>query len=233
MSIATLINKPEVGMKYILQVRAIIPFVLPFIMLAILTYKVSADSTITIPVPKNMKDKQVTLSLRIPPNTEPLTREQSKVPPLKMSRLGKWDSNPSPKIQANDEIRDIFRLFLDKGWIKNDVGKTVARMQDLDKYHAIRLLQDLSSNVIELGKATNFHRVVQRCNLTASDIEDLRRMIKRFERDLITFGSNPRNIDKDLLVMQEKFKVSRQGILKVLKVEGTDDGSTLIHLSVD
>ena len=106
-------------------------------------------------------------------------------------------------------------------------------MQDLDKYHAIRLWQDLSSNVIELGKATNFHRVVQRCNLTASDIEDLRRMIKRFERDLITFGSNPRNIDKDLLVMQEKFKVSRQGILKVLKVEGTDDGSTLIHLSVD
>ncbi|HPW60035.1 MAG TPA: hypothetical protein PLK58_15405, partial [Candidatus Rifleibacterium sp.] len=71
------------------------------------------------------------------------------------------------------------------------------------------------------------------CNLTTSDIEDLRRLIKRFEKDLIVFGTNTKKVDKDLLMLQEKFKTSRQGILKVLRVEGADDGATVIHLSVD
>ncbi len=103
----------------------------------------------------------------------------------------------------------------------------------MDKYLAVRALQHLTNNVLEIAQAPNFGRVIKKCNLTTSDIEDLRRMIKRFERDLIRFGSNPLSLDKDLLMLQERFKKSRQGILKVLRVEGADDGSTLIHLTVD
>ena len=45
---------------------------------------------------------------------------------------------------------------------------------------------------------------------------------------------NPQKIDKDLFVIQERMKKNQQqGILKVIKVEGTDDGATIIHMSVD
>jgi hypothetical protein len=213
--------------------RKVLPYACGALMVAIFTINVKADSTITIPVPRDMQDKQVTISLRIPPNTEPLNRDNINQPPLKANRLGVWNPNPSPKLDPNDELREVFKLYLSKGWIKNDVGRTIAKMDPLDKYYAIRLLQSLTSNVLTIGKAQNFNQVLKKCNLTGSDIEDLRRMIKRFEKDLIVFGSNPKNMDRDLLVIQEKFKASRQGILKVLKVEGVDDGSTLIHLSVD
>lgn len=213
--------------------KKVLPYACGALLVTIFTYNVKADSTITIPVPRDMQDKQVTISLRIPPHTEPLNRDKINEPPLRSSRIGVWNANPSPKLDPNDELREVFKLYLSKGWIKNDVGRTIARMDPLDKYYAIRLLQSLTANVLTIGKAQNFNHVLKRCNLTTSDIEDLRRMIKRFERDLIVFGSNPKNMDKDLLVIQEKFKASRQGILKVLKVEGVDDGSTLIHLSVD
>ncbi len=195
--------------------------------------KASADSTITIPVPESYKDKQVTISLRIPPNTQPLNRKQAR-PKLKSRKsLIVWHNNPSPKIDAKDEIHGIFKTFLKKGWVKNTISREIIRMRPMEKYYAVRLLQHITSNVIEIGQAPNFSRVVRKCNLTTSDIEDLRRMLKRFEKELVIFGSNPKNLDRDLLMLQERFKKSRQGILKVLRVEGADDGSTLIHLSVD
>jgi hypothetical protein len=194
---------------------------------------VSADSTISIPVPESIKDKQVTISLRIPPNTEPLNRKQQKPKLSSRKSLIVWESNPSPKIAANDEIHQIFATFNKKGWVKSQAARNVIRMRPMDKYFAVRSLQHLSNNVLEIAQAPNFGRVVKKCNLTVSDIEDLRRMIKRFEIDLVRFGSNPLKLDKDLLMLQERFKKSRQGILKVLRVEGADDGSTLIHLTVD
>jgi hypothetical protein len=144
-----------------------------------------------------------------------------------------WNSNPSPKIPDNDEIHAIFNNFLRKGWVKNQTARNIVRMRPMDKYYGVRLLQHITDNVTEIGLAPNFGQVVKRCNLTVSDIEDLRRMLKRFEKDLILFGHNVTKIDKDLLTLQERFKQSRQGILKVLRVEGGDDGGTVIHLSVD
>ncbi len=220
-------NNKKIGL------RRVLPFACGALLVTILTCNVKADSIITIPVPKDMKDRQVTLSLRIPPHTEPINREHLNVPPLKTNRIGTWHDNPSPKLDKNDELREVFNVYLRKGWIKNDISRTIARMDPLDRYYAIRLLQSLTDNVLTLGRAKNFNHVLKRCNLTTSDIEDLRRMVKRFERDLVVFGSNPKNIDRDLLVLQEKFKASTQGILKVIRVEGVDDGSTLIHLSVD
>jgi len=199
----------------------------------VFTYSVKADSTITIPVPQEMRDKQVTISLRIPPNTEPLTRDQARPKLNSKKSMIVWNSNPSPKLPDSDEAFTIFNTFLQKGWIKTATARGVARMRPMDKYYAVRLIQHISENVIEIAQAPNFGQVVKKCNLTTSDIEDLRRMIKRFEKDLVVFGSNTRKVDKDLLMLQEKFKTARQGILKVLRVEGAGDGATVIHLSVD
>lgn len=221
-------------MKNLLKgLRPIVPLGMMVALAGIFSYTVSADSTITIPVPQEIRDKQVTLSLRIPPNTEPLTRDQSRPKLNSKKSMIVWNSNPSPKIADNDEIHTIFGTFLQKGWIKTQTSRGVARMRPMDKYYAVRLIQHISESVIEIAQAPNFGQIVKKCNLTTSDIEDLRRMIKRFEKDLIVFGTNTKKVDKDLLMLQERFKTSRQGILKVLRVEGADDGATVIHLSVD
>ena len=221
-------------MKNLLKgLRPIVPLGMMVALAGIFTYSVSADSTITIPVPQEIRDKQVTLSLRIPPNTEPLTRDQSRPKLNSKKSMIVWNSNPSPKLASNDEAHTIFNTFLQKGWVKTQTSRGVVRMRPMDKYYAIRLVQHISESVIEIAQAPNFGQVVKKCNLTTSDIEDLRRLIKRFEKDLIVFGTNTRKVDKDLLMLQEKFKTSRQGILKVLRVEGADDGATVIHLSVD
>lgn len=221
-------------MKNLLNgLRPIVPLGMMVALAGIFTWSVSADSTITIPVPQEIRDKQVTLSLRIPPNTEPLTRDQSRPKLNSKKSMIVWNSNPSPKIADNDEIHTIFGTFLQKGWIKTQTSRGVARMRPMDKYYAVRLIQHISESVIEIAQAPNFGQIVKKCNLTTSDIEDLRRMIKRFEKDLIVFGTNTKKVDKDLLMLQERFKTSRQGILKVLRVEGADDGATVIHLSVD
>lgn len=213
--------------------KALVPLGIMAVLAGIFTFSVSADSTITIPVPEDIKDKQVTLSLRIPPNTEPLKRDQSR-PTLSSKRsLIIWNNNPSPKIDNNDEIHAVFNNFLRKGWFKNNASRSLVRVRPMDKYYAIRLLQNLTENVIEIGMAPNFAQVTKKCNLTVSDIEDLRRMLKRYEKDLIIFGMNVTKSDKDLLMLQERFKKARQGILKVLRVEGGEDGDTIIHLSVE
>lgn len=213
--------------------RALVPLGMMAVLAGVFTFSVKADSTISIPMPQDIQDKQVTISLRIPPNTEPLKRDQSK-PKLSSKRsMVIWNSNPSPKVAENDEIHTIFNTFLKKGWVKTQTARGIVRMRPLDKFYAVRLIQHISENVIEIGMAPNFGQVIKKCNLTTSDIEDLRRMIKRFEKDLITFGTNTRKVDTDLLMLQERFKKARQGILKVLRVEGGDDGGTLIHLSVD
>ena len=221
-------------MKNLLKgLRPIVPLGMMVALAGIFTYSVSADSTITIPVPQEIRDKQVTLSLRIPPNTEPLTRDQSRPKLNSKKSMIVWNSNPSPKLADNDEAHTIFNTFLQKGWVKTQTSRGVVRMRPMDKYYAIRLVQHISESVIEIAQAPNFGQIVKKCNLTTSDIEDLRRLIKRFEKDLIVFGTNTKKVDNDLLMLQEKFKTSRQGILKVLRVEGADDGATVIHLSVD
>jgi hypothetical protein len=213
--------------------RTLVPLGIIAVLAGIFTYSVSADSTISIPMPQDIKDKQVTISLRIPPNTEPLKRDQGKPALASRRSMVVWNSNPSPKVDNNDEIHAVFNNFLRKGWVKSVAAKSVIRMRPLDKYYAVRVLQHISENVVEIGMAPNFGQVVKRCNLTVSDIEDLRRMLKRYEKDLVTFGTNVKKVDKDLLTLQERFKQARQGILKVLRVEGGDDGGTVIHLSVE
>jgi ribosomal protein L11 len=215
------------------KLRFLLPLSAMIILGACYNYTASADSTISIPVPESIKDKQVTISLRIPPNTQPLNRKQKRPKLSSRKSLIVWHSNPSPKLKNNDEFHSIVRTFKKKGWIKSNTIREITRMRPLDKYYAVRVLQHIAGSVIEIGQARNFTRVIRKCNLTPSDIQDLRRMIKRFEKNLVIFGANPRKLDKDLLLLQERFKKSRQGILKVLRVEGADDGSTIIHLSVD
>ena len=219
--------------KIIPGLRLLLPFSLMVVLAGVFTYSVSADSTISIPVPENMRDKQVTISLRIPPNTEPLNRKMEKPKLASKRSMIFWESNPSPKIGNNDEIHPLFATVNKKGWVKSPAAHGALNLRPMDKYFAIRVLQHITDKVIEIAQAPNFARISKKCNLTVSDIEDLRRMVKRFDKDLIRFGSSPTKIDKDLLMIQERFKKSRQGILKVLRVEGADDGSTLIHLTVD
>jgi len=114
--------------KIITGLRALVPFGAMVFLAGVFTFSVKADSTISIPMPQDIKDKQVTISLRIPPNTEPLTRDQSK-PKLSSKRsMVVWNDNPSPKLPNNDEAYGIFTNFLKKGWVKSVAAKGIARM---------------------------------------------------------------------------------------------------------
>ncbi len=61
-------NKRFPGFRFLLLLGSFI------IVAGFYSNHVSSDSIISIPVPESVKDKQVTISLRIPPNTEPLNR---------------------------------------------------------------------------------------------------------------------------------------------------------------
>ncbi len=213
--------------------RIVIPVIFFAFLAGAFALSVKADSTITVPVPeKVLEGKSVTLSLRIPPNTEPLTKEK---PPKLVSRTSTifWDSNPSPKLAVNDEIHVVFAKFNDKGWVKGHAARGILSMNLLDKYYAIRVLDHIVDNILDIAQASNLTRVVRKINLSATDIEDLRRMTARFSKELGMFGKNMKKVDKDLLMLQEQIKKAKTGILKVIKVEGMGDGSTIIHMNVD
>lgn len=221
--------------KYLSSLTAFIPFGVLCVLAGIFSFTANADSTITIPVPKDYPDRKVTLSLKIPAKTEPLTRKEQKQPAIASNRIYFWDPNPSPKLDNDDEMVSILTYFLKKGWISNSVSQTTIKRRPIDKYYAVLALDDICNNIIKVGKAKNFNNVIKKINITYSDIEDLRRMLKRFEKDIVLFGANPTKKDKDLLVIQERLKKvnTEKGILKVIKVEGTEDGATIIHMTVD
>ena len=221
--------------KFIPCFKALIPFGILCLLAGIFSFTASADSTITIPiqVPKDYPDRKVKLSLRIPPNAEPLTRKDQAKPAINSNRIIIWDSNPAPKIADDDELYSIFARMYKKGWIKALSARNAYRSRPLDKYHAFQILLNICDSIIEVGQAPNFTNAAKKINLTASDIEDVRRMVKRFERDLFLFGALPKNIDKDLLTIQELLKKNSEGIIRVIRVEGTPDGATIIHMTVD
>ena len=217
--------------KWFCFCKTICPLGAAGILACIFTFTVNADSTITLPVTDS---RQFKLILRIPPDTEPLTREQRNKPLLKKNRIGVWYDKPFLALDGNDEMIKICRRYMDKGWVKILSDRAILRNKSIPLFLAIRIMMNIIENIIEIGKIPNLQRAIKRCNLTVSDIEDIRRMLKRFENEVVMFGGNPNNLDKDLLVIQESFKEARkEGILKVIKVEGKDDGSTLIHLSVE
>ena len=219
--------------KYMPSLKALIPFGILCVLAGIFSFSANADSTITIPIPKDYPDRKVTLSLRIPAQTEPLTRKEQLKPAITTNRIIVWNSQPSPKLANDDEIHAIFARMNKKGWVKTLSNQAAVRMRPLEKYYAMQLLIHICNNIIELGQAPNFNNIVKRVNLTSSDVEDVRRMIKRFEKDVVLFGANPKKMDKDLLIIQERLKKNTQGILRVIKVEGTEDGATVIHMTVD
>lgn len=214
--------------------KLLVPFGMVGILAGIFSYTVNADSTITIPVPERAcSDKSVTLSLRIPPNTEPVTAPREKLKMSSTRSLVKWNANPFPMIDKNDELLTIIDNINSKGWLKTYTARNNAKLRPMDKYIGVRLVDDMAKAIIEIGQSPNVTRVIRKSNLTTSDIEDVRRMVQRFSTDLVMFGVNPKNYDKDLLMLQERYKTAKSGVLKVIRVEDQEDGATVIHLSVD
>ena len=221
--------------KFIPSLKAMIPFGILCVLAAIFSFTASADSTITIPieVPKDYPDRKVTMSLKIPAQTEPLTRKDQLKPAIATNRIIIWDSKPVPVIANDDELISVFNNMRRKGWVKTFSAKSVLDNKPIGKYHAIQVLLHICENIIEIGKSKNFNNIIKKVNLTPSDVEDVRRMVKRFEREFVLYGANPKKIDKDLLLIQERLKKNSEGILRVIKVEGTEDGTTLIHMRID
>ena len=219
--------------KFVPNLKVLIPFGAFMLCAGIFTFSVNADSTITIPVPKDYPNRKVTLSLRIPTQTEPLTRKEQMKPAIANNRIYVWDSNPCPKLSNDDEIHAIFDNFKKNGWITGSIHRTQVNLRPMEKYYAIRVVMHIYENIMKLGKAKNFNNAIKKAKLTASDVEDLRRMIKRFSKELVLFTAKPTKMDKDLLIIQEHLKKDTSGMLKVIKVEGTEDGATIIHMTVD
>jgi len=195
---------------------------------------VNADSTITIPVPeKATRSKEVVLSLKIPPNTEAVVTKEPRPKLQSRSSLILWDSNPVPIIPVHDEFNVVLEKFNQKGWVKGHAAKTIITLKPMQKYHAVRVLQHILNNIIEIAQSPNMVRTIRKTNLVASDIEDLRRMVAKYNRELTMFGESVKKVDKDLLMLQERYKTAKSGVLKVIKVEGVEDGGTVIHLGVD
>ena len=107
--------------KYLPGFKALIPFGILCVLAGIFSFTANADSTITIPieVPKDYPDRKVTLSLRIPPNTEPLSRKEQSKPAISSNRIVVWDANPVPKLSNDDEVYPILYRLRKKGWIKS------------------------------------------------------------------------------------------------------------------
>ena len=220
--------------KYLPNFTTLIPFFLLCILAGIFSFSANADSTITIPIPKNNPDRKVTLSLKIPAKTEPLNRKEDTKPALPTNRIIMWNANPIEKIDKDDEFIEILTRMRKKGWLRNEASKVALNEKKVDKYRGVLALSDVCNNIIKIGKANNTNKILKKVNLTESDLEDVRRMVKRFEKEYILYGENPVKIDKDLFVIQERIKKNQQqGILKVIKVEGTDEGATIIHMTVD
>lgn len=195
---------------------------------------VNADSTITIPVPEKAAiDRKVTLSLKIPPNTDPLITKKGRNKLTSRSSLVMWDNNPSPKIPITDEIYPILDRFNEKGWVKGLSAQPILKQRPIPKLFGVRLLEKLIDLILDFAQSPNMVRSIRKSNLTATDIEDLRRMTNRFAKELSMSGKNVKRVDKDLLMLQEQIKKAKAGILQVIKVEGTDDGGTVIHLNVE
>ncbi|NLI78500.1 MAG: hypothetical protein GX442_18930 [Candidatus Riflebacteria bacterium] len=214
--------------------RVWLPLIGLSLLAAVFAYTAQADSTLTIPVPEEAaRNKKVTLTLRIPPKTEPLTIQDKPVKMASKRSLIIWNSNPLPPLSKQDEFKTIMQKFQDKGWIKLFTSREVLAVGKVDKYLAVRVLEQVCDSVLEILQAPDVSRLVRKVNLDATDIEDLRRLVQRFGTELVMFGNNPTKIDKDLLQLQERIKNARQGILKVIKVEGIEDGGTVIHLGVD
>ncbi|HQG27996.1 MAG TPA: hypothetical protein PLY73_05515, partial [Candidatus Ozemobacteraceae bacterium] len=190
--------------------KLLVPFGVVGILAGMFSYSVNADSTITIPVPERAAaDKSVTLSLRIPPNTEPVTKPKEKLKLSSARSLIQWNANPSPKIEKNDELLTIIDTINEKGWLKTYTSRNNAKLRPMDKYIGVRLVEEMARSIIEIAQSPNVTRVIRKCNLTASDIEDVRRMVQRFSTELVMFGVNPKNYDKDLLMLQERFKTAK------------------------
>ncbi|OIP24159.1 hypothetical protein AUK22_09050 [bacterium CG2_30_54_10] len=214
--------------------RVWVPLACIFLFAVVFEYTVHADSTITIPIPEDAaKSKKVTLSLRIPPKTEPLTNENKPVKMESKRSLIMWNSNPLPVVPQNDEYFTIMKVFLDKGWIKGFSARETLSTQKVDKYLAVQILEGVITSVLEILESRDVSRLVRKVNLNVSDIEDLRRLLQRFNVEFIMYGLNPTKFDKDLLQLQERIKNARQGILKVIRVEDAEDGGTVIHLGVE
>ena len=149
------------------------------LLLMFFVFSVNADSTITIPVPeKAAMNKQVVLSLRIPPNTDPLTQKEAK-PRLESRRsLVNWNANPNPRIPPGDEFHAITAKFRAKGFVRGDASKGILdEVGGVSKIGGIRVLQHIIDNVVKLGLSPDLTRTIRKSNLVASDIEDLRRLL--------------------------------------------------------
>lgn len=220
--------------KHVVSLRTLAIFGVIVVVACVFAITANADSTITIPVPKGASGREFTLSLRIPPDTKPVPQQQKPPKVLSRSNLIFWNDKPLPVLEKNDEFIDILKRFSEKGWVKNRIHRTVLSTPPISKTHAISMLQAVCHDVVEIIMAPSFGQIVEKVNLTPTDIEDLRRMVARFKDEFVKFGSNPFNIDKDLLTLQEYLKKSNKtGLLKVIKVEGQNDGSTVIHLKVN
>ena len=199
----------------------------------VFAWNVSADSTLSIPLPdKAMQSKEVTLTLRIPPNTQPVTKG-AKLKMVSRNALYTWDANPVPNMANSDELLEVLRKFDEKGWVKGMSRRTLVKMRPMTKYHGITLIQHVVNNILEIGQSPNVVRTIRKSNLQASDIEDLRRMVAKYSADLKVFNMNVTKEDKDLLMLQEQYKTAKSGIMKVIKVEGMGDGSTVIQLHME
>jgi len=172
------------------------------------------------------------LTLRIPPNTEPITEQKLKRP-SSQSGLIIWDPDPYPKIPLHDEYYDIVHRFQKKGWVKGASSNIIADMHPVDRYEAVRLIEHILKNVLDLGKQKDLVRAMRVSNINPTDIDDLRRMCNKFAKELAYYGRKLKKDDKELLMISDNMKKSRTGVMRVIKVEGQGDGSTVIHLQLD
>ncbi len=196
-------------------------------------YSVSADSTVTVPMPPgNGKTRGVTMTLRIPPNTEAITEEKLKRPTSR-SGLIVWDPDPYPKIPMHDEYYEIVHRFSKKGWVKGASAQLIAGMRPVNRYQAVRLIEHILNNVLDLGRQKDLVKAMRISNINPTDIDDLRRMVNKFAKDLAYYGRKLKKDDKELLMISDNMKKSRTGVMRVIKVEGQGDGGTVIHLQVD
>ena len=148
--------------KYLPNLKTLVPFSILCVIAGIFSFSANADSTITIPIPKNNPDRKVTLSLRVPAKTEPLNRKEDTRPALTTNRIVLWDDKPIVKIDKDDEFVEILSRMYRKGWLKKESSKIALRSKDVDKYSGVLALIDVCNNIIKIGRAKNTNNILKK-----------------------------------------------------------------------
>jgi hypothetical protein len=174
--------------------------------------------------------KEMTLTLKVPEKLEPI---QTRVEARK-NYFPYWDRHPLVQVDPKDEAYEILRNFAKKKLIKGAVVKTLlVRGKPIEKYFLVDVVTEVVRNLISMKNSSDYERFMRKTGLLATEVDDLMRLMDRYEKELTWKGISVKKTRELMSTVMNDLKETQRGIVKVVRVEGQKDGSTVLHLVLE